>query len=69
MLQRSAIGLEWYQQAAGFCEYIKGKTSADIEGIALDESGVATDETLKATTTIHIGDFKDTAVKAIADAQ
>lgn len=53
---------EWYQQAAGFCAYVTGKTLAEAAGIAIEESGKATDADLLATTTIAIGDF----VKLIA---
>jgi len=48
---------EWYQQVAGFCAYVTGKTAADAAGIAMGEDGKATDEDLLATTTISIGEF------------
>lgn len=69
MKGRSEIGKEWYEQAAGFCDYIKGKYADEIKGIALDESGKAKDEALLATTTISIGDFIDAVAGAIADAK
>jgi len=69
MKGRSEIGKEWYEQAAGFCEYIKGKSADEIKGIALDESGKAKDDALLATTTITIGNFIDAASGAIADAK
>ncbi|NCB50395.1 MAG: hypothetical protein EOM54_00745 [Clostridia bacterium] len=63
----SGIGLEWYQQAAGFCSYIIGMTADDISGIAIDETGHAADEALLATTTVHISDFVKVASSAIGD--
>ena len=69
MAGRSEIGKEWYEQAAGFCDYIKGKGADEISGIAVDESGKSKDEALLATTTIRIGDFIKTATAAIADAK
>jgi len=64
----STIGLEWYQQAAGFCDYINGMTADEISGIAIDDTGHAADEALLATTTVHISDFVKVASLAISDA-
>ncbi|MEA5050375.1 MAG: hypothetical protein VB021_02775 [Oscillospiraceae bacterium] len=69
MKSASSIGKEWYEQAAGFCEYIKGMTAADIGGIAMSDKGVATDEKLLATTTVHIGGFMAVAAKAVGNAK
>ena len=69
MASRSEIGKEWYEQAAGFCDYIKGKSADEISGIALDESDKPKDDALLATTTITIGDFIEAAVAAVADAK
>ncbi len=69
MAGASSIGKEWYQQAAGFSAYIKGMTAADIGGIAMDETGVAADEALLATTTVHIGDYIAIAQKAVGNAK
>ena len=52
----SPIGKEWYEQAAGFCAYVTGKTLEDVAGIAIVDGKVA-DADLAATTTIGIGDF------------
>lgn len=59
----SSIGLEWYEQAAGFCAYVTGKTIDEVTGIAVEE-GKATDADLAATTTIGIGDFQKLIEKA-----
>lgn len=64
---KSSIGLEWYQQAAGFCAYITGMNADEIGGIAIDETGHATDEALLATTTVHVSDFVKVASEAISD--
>ena len=59
----SPIGKEWYEQAAGFCTYVTGKTIADVAGIAITDGKVA-DADLAATTTIGIGDFQALIEKA-----
>lgn len=59
----SPIGKEWYEQAAGFCAYVTGKTIADVAGIAITDGKVA-DADLAATTTIGIGDFQKLIEKA-----
>ena len=58
MRARSGIGKEWFEQAAGFCTYVTGKTPAEVAGIAVNESGKTTDADLAATTTIGIADFQ-----------
>lgn len=68
MKASSKIGLEWYQEAAGFCTYINGMTADQIGGIAMDDSGYAADEALLATTTVHVGDFIKVATAAVNDA-
>ena len=59
----SAIGKEWYEQAAGFCAYVTGKTIADVAGIAIVDGKIA-DADLAATTTIGIADFQTLIEKA-----
>ncbi|MBR6800868.1 MAG: hypothetical protein IKM61_03870 [Eubacteriaceae bacterium] len=58
MNKASSIGKDWFEQAANFAKYITGKTITDAAGIAVDESGKATDADLKAGVTLSIGDFK-----------
>ena len=55
---------EWFEQAAGFAAYITGKTSADVAGIAIDETTKSTDADLTATCTISIGGFQALIAKA-----
>mgnify|MGYP000123499059 CR=1 FL=1 len=64
----SPIGKEWYEQSEAFSNYIKGKTVADVTGIAL-ENGVATDKDLLSSVTITIGDFITVVEKAGAVAK
>ena len=57
MAKASSIGKEWFEQAEAFAKYITGKTVAEAAGIAVDESGKATDADLKAGVTVKAGDF------------
>lgn len=65
----SGIGKEWNEQAAAFAAHCVGKTVDEVKGIALDSSGVAADEDLRASVTIHVGDFIDVVEKAVANAK
>lgn len=62
---------EWDAQAKAFEAYVVGKTAAEVEGIetVLNDGGhnVATDETLFASCTMDIVDFKEAVVKACND--
>jgi hypothetical protein len=73
MVKFSDATLEWYQQAAAFEEYVIGKTGAEVEAMetVVNEEGheVTTDETLYASCSISIGDFKEAVVKACNDDQ
>lgn len=61
---KSPIGKEWYQQAASFAAYVKGKTAAEVKGIAVSESGQPTNADLSASVTIHVTDFINLVEKA-----
>ena len=63
MRKASPIGKEWFEQAAGFCAYVTGKTIAEVANIAIVEGKIA-DADLAATTTIGIGDFQTLIEKA-----
>ena len=63
MKARSAIGLDWYEQAAGLQDWLVGKTIDEFK--AAVEAG---DETLLAVCSITATDFVNAAEKAIADA-
>ncbi|HPV84764.1 MAG TPA: hypothetical protein PL127_00890, partial [Sedimentibacter sp.] len=60
----SAIGKEWYEQADAFADYVVGKTVEEIKGIAVDESGHATEEDLVSSVTVGIVDLKTIFEKA-----
>jgi len=64
MRARSGIGAEWFEQANAFAEYIKGKTGAEVSGLAVDESGHPTDADVLAGTTVSITHFQDTVAVA-----
>ena len=55
---------EWNEQAASFANYVKGKTAAEVAGIAVAE-GKPSDTDLSATVTIKIGGFQDLIAKAM----
>jgi len=55
---------EWDQQAASFCQYVTGKTVAEVGGIAVDEGTKPTDADLTASVTISIGGFQALIAKA-----
>lgn len=56
---------EWYQQAENFANYVKGKTAAEVSGIAVSESGKPADSDLNASVTISIGGFRKLIEKAM----
>ena len=64
MKKASAIGKEWYEQADAFAAYVVGKTVEEIKGIAVDESGHATEEDLVSSVTVGIEDFQSIYEKA-----
>ncbi len=66
----SAIGkVEWYKQVEAFCNYVIGKTVADVKGIAVSEGGKPADADLSASVTIAIGTFQAIIEKAVQNAQ
>ena len=76
MLGSSAIGKEWFEQAAAFEAWVIGKTGAEVAELLkkdnLVQSGthwVTTDEDLAAGCTIDVQDFRDAVVKACNDEQ
>lgn len=64
--QSSAIGKEWYEQAAAFAKYVTGKTSSEINGIAVDNKGYPVSTDIKSSVTIGVGDFKAAILKAMS---
>lgn len=63
--QASGIGKEWDEQAAAFADYCVGKTAAEVAGIAVDDTGHATDSDLTASVTISIAPFQEALAKAL----
>lgn len=53
----SGVGKEWNEQMKAFCEYVTGKTAAEVAGIALTETTAPADADLAASVTIAVGDF------------
>lgn len=68
MKAASAIGKEWYEEANSFADYVKGKTVADVKGIAVTDAGLASDADLAASVTIHIAPFENIIDKAYTNA-
>ncbi len=60
---------EWNEQTEALLEYIIGKTADEVGSIAVDETGHATDEDLKASVTISIAGFINAIEKAAKDVQ
>ena len=69
MGKRSGIGKEWNEQADAFAAYVTGKTVDEVNGIAVNEEGIAADADLSASVTVHIGDFISAVSKAVANAK
>lgn len=69
MRPASAIGKEWFEQAAAMEAFMIGKTADEVAGIAVDEDNKTTDADLAAGCTMSIGDFQECAVKAAANAK
>ena len=63
MRQASKLGKEWYEHSEGFCDYLKGKTAAEIAAIPTDGS----DADLAALCTISVDDLQKAAGKALAE--
>lgn len=55
---------EWYEQAENFAAYVTGKTAAEVEGIAVTESGKAADADLATSVTVSVGGFLALILKA-----
>lgn len=66
MAKASAIGKEWFEQAAAFEEFAKGKTVAELTSLALEEDK-ATAEELKTSVTVKIADWLKAVEKAGAN--
>ena len=60
----SAIGKEWFEQVEAFCNYIVGKTAAEVAGIAITETTAPADVDLAAGCSIAIGGFQGLITEA-----
>ena len=56
---------EWDVQTASFCQYVTGKTAAEVAGIAVDAGTKPTGEDLNTSVTIAIGGFQALIAKAV----
>lgn len=59
----SSIGLEWFEQAEGFCAYLVGKTADGIGAIGV-EGGYPTEDALLSSCTMGIAGYIAVAVAA-----
>ena len=66
---KSAIKKEWNEQANAFASYCVGKTLAEVKGIAVSATGVATVADLTSSCTIGVTDFISAIDKAVTNAQ
>lgn len=59
----SSIGLEWFEQAEGFCAYLVGKTASEIGAIGV-EGGYPTEDALLSSCTMGISGYIAVSVAA-----
>ncbi len=59
----SPISKEWYEQVDALCDYVVGKTAAEVADIPLDD-GVATEENLRSRCALTITTFLEAIGKA-----
>jgi hypothetical protein len=69
MKKASSIGKEWFEQADAFAEYAKGKTASEVGGIAVNDEGLASDEDLISSVTVHVSPFISVVEKAAENAK
>ena len=68
MAKASAIGKEWFEQAAALEAYYVGKTATEVGAIELDAEGVAVAEDLKTSISVGIDEYLASFAKAVANA-
>jgi len=68
MKAASPIGKEWFEQSTFLCDFVVGMKLADVQAIALSETGEATSADILVGTTVGIDTFIATLEKAIANA-
>jgi len=64
----SAIGKEWFEQAAALTTYFVGKTADEVAAIEKDADGKAVAEDLKSSVSVGINDYLASFAKAVANA-
>ncbi len=69
MKKASAIGKEWFEQSNAFSDYVKGKTIEEVNGIAIDDAGLAADSDLVSSVTVHVAPFIEIVEKAEVNAK
>lgn len=67
MKAASPIEKEWYEQIAALEEAMVGKTADEVKAM-MDDEGLAADEDVKSSVTMHINDYIAAVEKAIANA-
>lgn len=65
----SSIHKGWSQQADAFAAYLIGMTGEQVEKLAVDKDGYATDPDLLAGCTIAVDGYRDAVAKACAQAK
>ena len=68
MKGNSAIGKEWFEQAAALTAYFVGKTADEVAAIEYDAEGVAVAEDLKTSVSVGIDEYLASFAKAVANA-
>ncbi len=65
MKKASAIGKEWFEQAAGFAAFVVGKNAEQVTGIQLTEDGKAADADLASVATVTVTPMVQVVLKAL----
>jgi hypothetical protein len=68
MIGNSAIGKEWFEQAAALTAYFVGKTADEVAAIEIDADAVPVSEDLKTSVSVGIDDYLASFAKAVANA-
>lgn len=64
MLAASGIDKEWYEQAAFFCDHIKGMNADEVAAIAVNSNGKAESADLSAGCTVAVDKYIKSVTKA-----
>ncbi len=65
MKKASGIGKEWFEQAAGFAQYVLGKTAEQVTGIKLTDDGKAAEADLASVATVTVTPMIQAVLKAL----